>query len=189
MSPAAADLPFARGARRPLAGKGTAMSRFLVVSPVLVSVLVSVVALAGSACSASEAAAPAPASPATPATAQAQPASTDAKAVCVEVFTRNRTCTAQYIPALVDLRAKHDVPAGIAAEVAANRAAVIAQANEEWATDSTDAAIDATCTKIAAGLTAADQADFGGIGACLAQTDCGAYTACVMPYFEKRFAK
>lgn len=162
------------------------MSRTLSVSSLLVSALVSVVALAGAACSASEAAAPAPT---TPATAQAQPASTDAKATCVQVFTRNRTCTAQYIPALVDLRAKHDVPAGIAAEVAADRDAVIAQANAEWATESTDAAIDATCTKIAAGLTAAEQADFGGVGACLAQADCGAYTACVMPYFEKRFAK
>lgn len=164
------------------------MSRSLIVSSILASALVSVLALAGSACSASEAASPPPASPATPA-AQAQPASTDAKAVCAQVFTRNRTCTAQYIPALVDLRAKHDVPAGIAAEVAANRDAVIAQASEEWATDSTDAAIDATCTKIAAGLTAAEQADFGGLEACLAQADCGAYTTCVMPYFEKRFAK
>jgi hypothetical protein len=158
------------------------------VSSVLVSVLVLGVALAGAACSASEAAAPAPASPATPATAQAQPASTDAKAVCVELFTRNRTCTAQYIPALVDLRAKYDVPAGITAEVAANRAAVIAQANEEWATDSTDAAIDAQCTKMVANLTPADQAALG-VQDCLAQTDCDAYTACVMPHFEKRFAK
>jgi hypothetical protein len=153
------------------------MSRSLLLAPLL--------ALLIPACSASEAAAPPPSSP-----AKAQPANAgNGKAVCVELFTRNRTCTAQYIPALVDLRAKYDVPAGITAEVAANRDAVIAIANEEWAVDSTDAAIDATCTKITANLTAADQAEFAPIQACLANQDCGAYTTCVMPYFEKRFTK
>lgn len=152
------------------------MSRSLCLVPVLALLLVP-------ACSASDAAAPPPVAP-----SQAQPASAgDAQATCVEVFTRNRTCTAQYIPALVDLRAKHDVPAGIAAEVASNRAQVIAQANEEWAIDGTDEAIAATCTKIAASLTEADQADLGGVQACLSNADCAAYTACVMPYFEKRF--
>ncbi len=156
------------------------MSRSLFLVPVLALLVIP-------ACSASEAAAPPPVAPAQ---AQAQPASTSgAKALCVELFTRNRTCTAQYIPALVDLRAKYDVPAGIAAEVAANRDQVIAQANQEWAVDSTPEAIDATCTKITANLTPGDQADFGGIQACLAIQDCGAYTTCVMPYFEKRFAK
>jgi hypothetical protein len=147
--------------------------------------LVPVLALLIPACSASEAAGPSTSSP-----AQAQPATNvDGKALCVEVFTRNRTCTAQYIPALVDVRAKYDVPAGIAAEVAADRDAVIAHANEEWATDSTDAAIDATCTKIIANLGPGDQVDIADIQACLANQDCGAWVACSMPYFEKRFQK
>lgn len=155
------------------------MLRSLFVAPLLAPLL----ALVLPACTASEAAAPPPVAP-----SKAQPASTaDAKAGCVTVFTRNRTCTAHYIPALVDLRAKYDVPAGIAAEVAADRAAVIAHANEEWAVDGTDAAIDATCTKIAANLTEADQASYDGVKACLELADCAAYTACVMPYFEKRF--
>lgn len=146
--------------------------------------LAPVLALLIPACGSSEAAAPAPVGPGQ---AQAQPASTgDAKALCVEVFTRNRTCTDQYIPALVDLRAKYDQPAGIAAEVAANRADVIARARTEWATDSLPEAIDATCTKLAGSVGEADQA---GIQACLADQDCTAYTSCVMPFFEKRFAK
>ena len=137
------------------------------------------------ACGTSDAAAPAPAAP-----TQAQPASTgDAKATCVDVFTRARACTDHYIPALVDLRAKHDQPAGIAEEVAKHRDKVIAQAKEEWAVDSTPEAIDAMCTKLTAGLGAEDRADLGGIQACLAKQDCAAYTACVMPYFEKRFTK
>ena len=152
----------------------------------LAPLLASLSLFAAPACSASEAAAPAPSSP-----SQAQPATstTDIKATCVQLFSRCRDCTDQYIPALVDLRVKYDQPAGIAAAVASDRAGVIATANSEWATDSTPEAIDATCTKVVAHLTPAEHADFGGIQGCLAQTDCSAFTSCVMPYFEKRFAK
>lgn len=166
-------------------------SRFVssLVSSGFASVLVAALALFAPACSTSDAAAPAPAAPVQ---AQAQPATGgtgNAKDVCVAVFTHNRTCTAQYIPALVDLRAKYDVPAGIAAEVAAHRDQVIAQANEEWAVDSTPEAIDATCTKLTASAGPKDHSDMAGIQQCLTIQDCAAYTACVMPYFEKRFAK
>lgn len=164
------------------------MSRSLCLVPVL-AVLTVFAAVASTACSASEASAPPPVAPAQSQSEARSANNPGAKAVCVDVFTRNRTCTAQYIPALVDLRAKYDQPPGIAAEVAADRAKVITQANEEWAVDSTPQAIDATCTKIAAGLAPGDQADFGGVQSCLAIADCTAYTTCVMPYFEKRFAK
>ena len=140
------------------------MSRSIVLMLASVSApLLASLSLLAPACGPSNAAAPAPTAPRT-----AQAGSTgDAKAVCVEVFSRNRTCTDQYIPALVDLRAKHDQPAGIAAEVAADRNGVIAQAKTEWATDSQPAAIDATCTRIAAGLTDADRANLGSTQACL----------------------
>jgi len=150
------------------------------VTPILVSL-----ALLTPACGTSDAAGPAPVAPRT-----AQAASTgDAKAVCVDVFTRSRTCTDQYIPALVDARARYDKPAGAAAAVAADRDGVIAQAKTEWATDSQPAAIDAMCTQVAGSLTDADRADLDGVETCLAAQDCAAYTACIMPYFEKRFAK
>jgi hypothetical protein len=124
---------------------------------------------------------PSPAKPssATPAEAQAG---------CVQVFTRNRVCTAQYIPALVDARAKHDKPAGIAARVQANRDEVIAKAMTEWEVDSTDEAIATTCQRIVENLTDEQRADAAPVSACLAQEDCAAYTSCVMPFFEKRFA-
>jgi hypothetical protein len=150
----------------------------------LLASLLLATAVTAPACGTSDAASPPPVGP-----TQATPASTDAKAGCVELFTRNRTCTAQYIPALVDLRAKYDAPAGIAAEVAAHRDDVIAQAMTEWATDSTDAAIDALCTKIVTQTPPAVLAESSGAMDCLANQDCGAYTACVMPYFEKRFSK
>ena len=56
--------------------------------------------------------------------------------LCVAFITHARTCTDQYIPALVDARAAADMPAGIKAEVAKDRDGVIAQAKQEWATDS-----------------------------------------------------
>ena len=150
------------------------------VTPILVSL-----ALLTPACGTSDAAGPAPVAPRT-----AQAASTgDAKAVCVDVFTRSRTCTDQYIPALVDARARYDKPAGAAAAVAADRDGVIAQAKTEWATDSQPAAIDASCTQMVGRLTDADRAEVGTVQACLEIQDCTAYTACLMPYFENRFAK
>lgn len=157
------------------------MSRLISLSLALVPVLALALVPA---CGTSDAAGP----PVTP--NQVQPTTTGgANALCVEVFTRNRTCTDQYIPALVDLRAKYDQPAGIAADVAANRADVIAHAKTEWATDSLPEAIDATCTKIAATPGGFTQADADAAQACLASTDCTAYAACIMPLFEKRFTK
>jgi hypothetical protein len=91
---------------------------------------------------------------------------------------RARACTAQWIPALVDARAKLDVPAGIAASVASDRAGVIAQANTEWATDSQDAHIQMACLHIAASETASDRATSA---SCLAKTSCDDFVACEIP--------
>ena len=77
------------------------------------------------ACTSSDAA-PAPQDPATTAKPAAAPSEAELHALCVEVMTRMRTCTDQYIPSLVDARARADKPAGIAAEVAKDRDAVIA---------------------------------------------------------------
>lgn len=139
---------------------------------------------------------PAPASPAAhsgeaapasqPAASPAEP--DDLEHDCIEMFTRNRTCTDTYIPALVDLRVRYNQPPGIADEVAADRDAVIAKAKEEWASDSTDSAIAATCQRIVATVPDSIRADAPAARACLAEQDCAAYTRCVMPFFEKRFS-
>jgi hypothetical protein len=140
---------------------------------------------------------PAPASPAAhsgeaaPAgQAAASPAEPDdLEQDCIEMFTRNRTCTDTYIPALVDLRVRYDQPPGIADAVATDRDAVIAKAMEEWASDSTDSAIAATCKKIVASMPGAIAADAPAARECLAEQDCPAYTRCVMPLVEKRFSR
>ncbi len=100
---------------------------------------------------------------------------------CIDVFTRARSCTPQFIPALVDTRARLDRPAGIAARVKADRAAVIAEATAEWKIDSADAVIAGSCEKLAAGAGAAgvDHAR-----TCLAQTDCAGFVTCLTPVLE-----
>jgi hypothetical protein len=114
-----------------------------------------------------------------PAPATAQKASADqANAdheLCVAVIQHSRTCTDQYIPALVDARAAADHPAGIKAEVTTNRDGVIAQAKQEWATDSTDANIEAMCQR----PMPTDQRESA--TACQAQADCAAFAQCIVP--------
>jgi hypothetical protein len=101
-------------------------------------------------------------------------------------MTRARTCTSDYIPALVDARARQDKPAGIAAEVAKDRDGVIAQANVEWAEDSKDENIAAMCQHLAGNPSPEMQADADTIKGCLAAASCSDYTACSMPVFEKK---
>lgn len=120
-------------------------------------------------------------------TATAPASGGDVKAVCVKTFTRARECTSDFIPALVDARARHDVPPGIADKVKENRDAVIAEGMKEWESDSTDESIAATCDKISADPSAGtDSPEFEG---CLAKTSCPEFVACAIPVQEKHFAK
>ena len=114
--------------------------------------------------------------------AGAHRASTSEYDTCVAVHTRARACTDAYIPALVDARARHDKPTGIAAKVAADRDGIIAAAKEEWAGDSTDGAIAQNCQQMIANASDQDRAD---VTTCLAQQDCNAYASCVIPVFER----
>ena len=125
-----------------------------------------------------------------PAPSTAQKASTPANPdhdLCVAIMTHSRTCTDQYIPALVDARAQADHPAGIKEEVAKDRDGVIAQAKGEWATDSDDAHIEQMCTPANVAAHANDD-DRAKATECTANTDCAAYTACALPVFKARWA-
>jgi hypothetical protein len=150
------------------------MTRILVLSSLLLA-----------ACGASSSPAPAPA-------VRSQEAPTvrgdadSAHADCVTLFERQRTCSAEYVPALVDIRVRHDLPAGIAAaDREGGRAALVAEAQAEWAQDSTDEAIAATCRHIVDGTDPAaldrhrEQAR-----ACLAASDCAGFVACIAPATE-----
>ncbi|HEY1549058.1 MAG TPA: hypothetical protein VGG28_14640 [Kofleriaceae bacterium] len=104
--------------------------------------------------------------------------------LCVQGQQRARTCTDAYIPALVDARAQVDHPAGIAAAVQSDRDGVIAQAKQEWATDSQDANIQQNCSQVPM-----DDQDRQSVTQCLAATDCQAYVTCIIPVVTKYFAK
>ena len=105
----------------------------------------------------------------------------DAHATCVAVFERQRACTADFLPALVALRVRLDVPAGIAEEDRkGGRDALVAQAMEEWQRDSTDAAIAATCDRLAG----ADPEGVGRARECLDASACAAFTECILPVVE-----
>ena len=105
----------------------------------------------------------------------------DAHATCVAVFERQRACTADFIPALVALRVRLDVPAGIAEEdQKGGRDALVAQAMEEWKSDSTDAAIAATCDRLAGG----DPEGIHRARECLDASTCAAFTECILPVVE-----
>ena len=119
--------------------------------------------------------------PTTPTTPQAA-AHGDLQNRCTGVFARMRTCSDQYVPALVDVRVRLDRPPGIAAQAASDRAGVIAQATQEWRKDSTDQAIAATCQHMVAEPPAKEDLDRA--GACLAQHDCSAFVSCMTPIFE-----
>jgi hypothetical protein len=129
----------------------------------------------------------APAAPATPAVPQA--ASPQAlQQQCVATMARSRACTDQYVPALVDARARLDRPSGIAAAVQSDRGGVIAQARSEWIKDSTDEMITERCQAIVAHLTPEAQADVSSAQRCVAQAECSAFVACVMPIIEQHLA-
>lgn len=129
------------------------------------------------------------ASEAAPAPAPAQKASStsgDFQTACMTVMQRNRTCTDDFIPALVDMRARKDLPPGIKDAVAKDRASVIARAKEEWVTDSTDEVFARQCQ------TLGDQATPENIAAgeaCMAKESCGEYAPCILAVMDNSMHK
>jgi hypothetical protein len=63
---------------------------------------------------------------------------------------------------------------------------VIAQAKQEWTTDSTDASIEQMCSspKLAQAATDENRAK---ATSCNASADCAAFTACAIPIFAEHF--
>lgn len=112
----------------------------------------------------------------------------DLAASCQTSMVRARECTDEYLPALVDLRVRLDQPAGIAqAAQSDGRDALLAQAREEWASDSTDQAIAATCERLAASVPPEDRAQLASrVEACAAEASCADFVACLMPVHEEQ---
>jgi hypothetical protein len=154
------------------------MSRFAILSALAVT-------LAVTACAGAEAD---PKTSASPSTTTPPPTIVQA---CEQYFARARSCTDQYIPALVDLRIELDKPAGITEAARTDgRDAIIAKANEEWAVDSQPAAITATCEQIAQTIPPDQVEAMGAAGAhCMAMTDCGEFSTCAMGLQRQHMAQ
>jgi hypothetical protein len=100
---------------------------------------------------------------------------------CVAVFRRQRECTGDYIPALVDARVRADHPAGIAAkDKEIGRDAMVGLAMEEWKDDSTDEAIDRGCTAITSDEAAGAPELIQQAEACMEESTCAAFSACAV---------
>jgi hypothetical protein len=109
----------------------------------------------------------------------------DAKAGCVKLREKQRACTADFIPALVDMRIKIDMPPGIAAAAKSEgRDALVKQAHEEWKKDSTNESINAMCEKMPMPPNAT-QAHKDAAARCLAMADCTAFVGCFLPVLEE----
>ena len=107
---------------------------------------------------------------------------------CVAVFRRQRECTDAFIPALVDARVRADVPAGIAGkDKELGRDALVAGAREEWQADSTDQAIDRTCTALTADQAADAPELVKAAEACLSESDCSSFSACAVDIASSRW--
>jgi len=147
--------------------------------------------LLAAACAGSES--PAPASPAQPAPAAAaasadgaNPGDGPAYGTCEATFARQRDCQDVFLPALVDLRVRLDVPPGIAeADATEGRDALLAVAEEEFASDSTDESIAATCDQMRASAPAAllAQAEQDS-DRCLQADACEPFVECILPVIE-----
>jgi len=112
----------------------------------------------------------------------------DMETVCRDSYARQRTCTDDFIPALVDARIELDVPAGISAEgkKEGGRAALIGQAKEEWSKDSEPTAVASQCKDMSGKVPAEQRAELlEAHTKCLAISECKAYVDCVMPITKK----
>ena len=156
-----------------------------------VVLFISSITLASACGSKSTAPEPPMSEPAGTPTAEPASAETDLLAMCGEMFSRQRECADTFLPALVNLRVTHDVPAGIAAHDAEiGREALLQKARDEYAVDSTDTAIADTCEKLAATIPP-DQVDamIPKVNECLATSSCDEFVPCNLEIQEAQLLK
>jgi hypothetical protein len=103
--------------------------------------------------------------------------------VCRRLMLRQRDCSAVFLPALVAERVRLDNPAGLAAYAAKiGREALMSEALNEYAEDSKDERIAATCTEVASKLPSERAERLVTAGeACLGIDACEPFVACSVP--------
>lgn len=110
-------------------------------------------------------------------------ATTTTDQICRSLLQRQRACTVQFIPALVDARVKSDNPPGLAArEREIGRDALVRDALAEWQSDAQDPSIAALCDDIAQAISPEKDALLrSSVSTCLSKTGCDAFVSCAVP--------
>jgi hypothetical protein len=115
----------------------------------------------------------------------AAPPPADPTRTCEDVLRKMRTCSAEFIPALVDLRIQYDRPPGIKSLAEQNgRDALVEGARKEWETDSSDENIVKLCVKMKDESSPEMQELVEAGKKCLEHQACDAAVACVIPLIE-----
>jgi hypothetical protein len=126
-----------------------------------------------------------PAAAPTVANADATPAET-----CVAVMHKTRDCAQVYVPSLLALRVRLDLPAGIATRFKAEgEGAMLELAHSQFARDWSDDAITANCNALAAKPATEQQTIITPERDCLAKAECSAFAACDLAHKEKRWTE
>lgn len=111
-----------------------------------------------------------------------------AHGICVTAMTRERECQAEFLPALVELRVRLDMPAGIAERAEAEgQEAILEEAREEYVNDATDEAIEANCSQLDEMPEDRTQPIIDTETRCLEAEGCAAFVECQIAFHEARF--
>lgn len=103
--------------------------------------------------------------------------------ICRALMQRQRACTAQFIPALVQARVEVDSPPGLAArEREIGREALVEEALAEWETDARDPNIAAMCDDIAQSISPEKDSELrSSVSGCLEKAGCDDFVSCAVP--------
>lgn len=125
--------------------------------------------------------------PASATPALAAPSETPAK-TCAAVMHRTRACADVYLPELLALRVRLDLPAGIAARFESEgEAAMLELAHAQFARDWSDERIAQNCDELSRKPPLEQERIIAPERECLQTTECSAFSTCDLAHKEKRW--
>jgi hypothetical protein len=103
---------------------------------------------------------------------------------------KTRECKEVYVPGLLGLRVRLDLPAGIAERFSSEgESEMLELAHSQFSRDWSDDAIARNCTALSQKAQAEQEHIVAPDRHCLEMTDCNAFTACDLAHKEKRWTE